>query len=447
MNDMTAHSLDHAPDFIFGVPVFDWNTGVLSLHYGFGDGVRFEERIVFDNPPALDGARKAAFEAACQLVHWLAGVSYYKAYCPKVIHFEGRVPDSQTAAFLQNVYTQGLGEFAYENGIDIRARVHFVGRDGFVMAPELGLKNRALVPVGGGKDSVVSIEALKASGHDITLFAVGGAKGAAQPIADCMAVSGLSHIYISRTLDAGLKSLNDAGALNGHIPITAIISAIGVASAILYDYNAVILSNEYSASAPNLVQDGFDVNHQYSKSLAFERDFAGYVRSHIARDVDYFSLLRPLSEAAIAKRFATCGAYHDVFRSCNTAFRQDASKRGTHWCCDCPKCRFVFLALAPFMPKDKLVRIFGTNMLADDGQILGFKQLCGLADFKPFECVGEVDESALLMQALLRHDDWRDDVVVQACGVDTPDFEARFAALLAPHTDVELPARFAEVIT
>lgn len=435
-----------APDFVFLTPSFDWDSGVLSLSYAFDGGTRFEERIVFANPPALNSARRDAFLAACTLIHRLAGVSYYKAYCPKVIRFEGAGIDTDTATFLQDVYTQGLGEFAFENDLDIRARVHFTGQGDYTPAPALGLANRALVPVGGGKDSVVSIEALKAAGHDITLFAVGGAKGAATPIADCIAVSGLPHIYISRTLDAELKVLNDAGAYNGHIPITAIISAIAVASAILYDFNAVILSNEYSASAPNLVQDGFDVNHQYSKSLAFERDFAGYVRRHIARDVDYFSLLRPLSEVAIAKRFATHGAYHAVFRSCNTAFRQDATKRGTHWCCDCPKCRFVFLALAPFMPKAELVNVFGANMLADDTQILGFKQLCGLADFKPFECVGEVEESATLMQALSRMDEWKDDVVVQACAIDTPDFDTRFAALLAPHKDVILPARFAHVL-
>lgn len=174
------------------------------------------------------------------------------------------------------------------------------------------------------------------------------------------------------------------------------------------------MSNEHSASAPNISANGIDVNHQYSKSFAFEKDFAHYVRDHIAPNVNYFSLLRPLTETAIVERFAKLDKYHAVFRSCNAAFRQDEQQRGKNWCCGCPKCRFIFLALALFMDKQKLIGIFGKNLLNDESQTQGFADLCGLGDHKPFECVGEIEESALLMQKLAQIDIWKNDPVVQA---------------------------------
>ena len=435
------------PDFVFESYGFDSISGVLTLSYRFESGIRFVERITFPDVPAdLSPVRKAALDRACQTIFYLAGVSYYKAYTPRIVRFDSQVPDTDTAKFLQNVYTKGLAEFAYENGIDIRERVSIKGQGKAETAPIAGLSRRALVPVGGGKDSIVSIEGLKAAGQDITLFALGGPSGAATPIADTIRVSGLPHIYVTRQLAPEIGALNAQGALNGHVPITAILSAIAVACAVLYDFDAVVLSNEHSASAPNIMQGAWDVNHQYSKSLEFERDFAAHVRAHIAADLRYFSLLRPLSEAAIARRFATHGAYHDVFRSCNTAFRQDAGRRGTQWCCDCPKCRFVFLALAPFISKDHLVAVFGENLLDNPAQVHGFKQLCGIADFKPFECVGETEESALLMEVLLREPAWADDVAVKACAKQGPDFEARFAALLAVRPDHDIPDDFAGVL-
>lgn len=443
-----TNTLQNDPVFIFDGYRFSADSGELALRYRFEGGPELIETIRFPAPVPipLNDERLDAAGQAFQTIFLLAGVSYYKAHASSAMRFDALAPDSATAAFLQNVYTKGLAEFAFENGIDIRDRVHIQGTGATALATSLGLKDRALVPVGGGKDSIVSIEALKAAGKDITLFALGGTGGAAQPIADTIRVSGLPHIYVSRALSPELKKMNDSGALNGHVPITAILSAIATACAILYDFNAVILSNEHSASAPNISQDGWDVNHQYSKSLEFERDFAGYVKTHIAQDLQYFSLLRPLTEAAIAKRFATHGAYHGIFRSCNTAFRQDVMTRRSHWCCDCPKCRFVFLALAPFTDKDHLINIFGQNPLNEVSQTLGFQQLCGLADFKPFECVGEIAESKLLMEALSHDPAWANDANVLVCAEKTQQFAENYAALFAFKDDHLVPPQYFKVL-
>ena len=200
------------------------------------------------------------------------------------------------------------------------------------------------------------------------------------------------------------------------------------------------MSNEHSASAPNITADGLDVNHQWSKSFAFEQALQHHVARYIADGITYFSLLRPLTEIAIGRRFSRHPAYLPLFRSCNTAFRQALEQRSTNWCCDCPKCRFVFLALAPFVAKSTLTATFGSDLLNQPVQIDGFAELCGLRRHKPFECVGEIEESAAAMHHLADMPEWRDDAVVRALSpsIHDTDFQSLFA-LRRPHA---VPDRF-----
>jgi hypothetical protein len=270
--------------------------------------------------------------------------------------------------------------------------------------------------------------------------------GDAEPIAACIAAARLPFMRVYRRLDAGLLQLNEAGALNGHVPITGILSAIALAGAVMSGCNALAMSNEHSASAPNLSLDSGEINHQYSKSLEFERDFAQYVEDFISPSIRYFSLLRPLSEIEIARRFAKYREYFGVFRSCNTAFRQAREARGRHWCCNCPKCRFVFLALSPFVAKPDLIEILGCNLLDDETQRDGFAELCGLRAIKPFECVGETHESASVMSYLADHPDWRDDRVVRRLNEEFPLLRHRgpteFRALFEVRHPHRVPARY-----
>jgi hypothetical protein len=296
------------------------------------------------------------------------------------------------------------------------------------------------VPVGGGKDSIVTIECLRHSAEPLLLFSLGDA----EPIAACIATAKLPFVRVNRRLDSSLLKLNGAGALNGHIPITGILSAIGLACAVMVGCDALVMSNEHSASAANLTLNGLDINHQYSKSLEFEQDFARYVERCISPSIKYFSLLRPLSEIEIARRFSKYPAYFGVFRSCNTAFRQVREARGQHWCCKCPKCRFVFLALSPFIEKQDLVEIFGANLLDDETQHKGFAELCGLRANKPFECVGETGESASVISYLRNHPHWCDDNVVRRLNQEFPAVRERNCAGFRALLEVRHPHRVPE---
>jgi hypothetical protein len=351
--------------------------------------------------------------------------------------------DERTAEFLQKFYEKGLAEFAFRNGVSLHGHFRFQSSSAPAAAPIIvDFPRRICVPVGGGKDSIVTIECLKQAGAPVLLFSLGDA----EPIAACVAAAKLPFIRVHRRLDAGLLKLNEAGALNGHVPITGILSAIALAGVVMSGCDAVAMSNEHSASAANLSLDGVEVNHQYSKSLEFERDFAQYVERFISPSISYFSLLRPLSEIEIARRFSKYPMYFGIFRSCNTAFRQAREARGRHWCCDCPKCRFVFLALSPFVAKPDLIEIFGCNLLDDDTQRDGFAELCGLRANKPFECVGETFESARVMSYLAGHPDWRDDRMVRRLNEEFPSLgnkgPAEFRTLFEVRHPHRVPARY-----
>jgi UDP-N-acetyl-alpha-D-muramoyl-L-alanyl-L-glutamate epimerase len=395
--------------FRFVSCTFDDDSGVARFEYAFDDVCTFVETLTFPLP--ADGiVNRAAFDRALFLTFLLAGVSYYKAAIPETAVIEsGSVTAGELDALTQ-IYRNGLGEFAYVNRRRVSDRPAFKA-DVIDERPveEISASRGALVAVGGGKDSCVSIEIVRSAGRDLTLTSLNRMR----PIMDVIAAAELPSLHVQRVISPELLRINNEGALNGHVPITSIVSMTLVALAAMYGFDAVVMSNERSASVGNTEWDGVVVNHQWSKSLEAERLLQRLVHESVAPNLQYFSLLRPMSELEITRRFAQLTRYHDVFTSCNRAFRIDESRRVEHWCRDCPKCRFVFLALAPFMNPTRLAGIFGGDMLRDMSQAEGFDALIGWNALKPFECVGEVEESVAAFKLLTENRAWRDHEVVQ----------------------------------
>jgi hypothetical protein len=404
---------------------FDADSGVARLVYAFDEGPELVETVTLPGAPfTLEPTRAAAADRALRLLHLVAGVSYYKAAAGAAIRIEGEGIDAATAKLLDEVYLQGLGEFAYRNGLDLHGRIAFPAAAPAAAAPVLGLREHALVAIGGGKDSLVSIEALRALGVPQTVSWIGGS----QLIRACAERTGLPTLNIGRQLAPELFEYNRLGAWNGHIPVTAVNSAILAFAAVVLGVDQVVFSNERSASYGSLIEGTGEVNHQWSKGWGFEQAFAAHLRSHVAADLRYYSLLRPLSELAVARQFARTDHYDAWFSSCNRNFHLLGERPVNRWCGICPKCHFVFLALAPFMPKPRLVKIFGRNLLDDAGQQGGYDALLEYRDHKPFECVGEARESRAAMAALAARPEWREDAIV-----------ARFAREIAPQLGPDAP--------
>lgn len=423
------------------------------LRYGL-DQLEFEETFTLPARRELSsgGQRGRTIRGLLELLHWVAGVSYYKAAVPATISFEGAAPGPGAVALLEALYSEGLGEFAVVNGLPGLPRPRFLyrplvdqrpsrahgasgsslatpcegirpaGVDDAVPAPGVPAPaaparavdgaapalERLLSPVGGGKDSAVAIEIARASGLEVTLFSVGDAA----PIRASAHAAGYPRLIASRRIDPRLLAANANGARNGHVPITAIVSCVALLTAALNGQDAVALANERSASAGNLIWHGVQVNHQFSKSLRAERLLAAAV-AEIPAAPRIFSLLRPASELSIARAFARQTRYHAAFTSCNRVFALDPARRARSWCCDCDKCRFVYLILAPFLAPPKLTAIFHTDLLADPAQYDGFALLTATGGAKPFECVGEVDECVAAIRLLSESPAWRDRPVVR----------------------------------
>lgn len=416
--------------------------GRVTLRYALDDEVAFVEQLELPVDTPVTRADRERVDGLLALLHWVAGVSYFKTAAPPAVSCETGAPSPAAAALLEALYSEGLGEFAFTNGLPQLPRPAFpIGArssGGTLPEERAAQPARVLVPIGGGKDSVVALEAVRRSGAELALFSV----GEAAPIARTVAVAGLPHLVARRRLDPGLAALNRAGALNGHVPVTAIVSCVALLTAALRGFDAVAMANERSASSGNVVWDGVEVNHQFSKSLRAERLLRAAV-AEVAPGLELFSVLRPASELAIARAFARLPQYHAAFTSCNAVFRLDPELRASSWCCDCPKCRFVFLALAPFCEPAHLRDLFGADLLDDARQFDGFALLTATGGHKPFECVGEEQESLAALRLLAEDPRWREHSVMCRLAAEVlplHDGAGDPTAVLALSDDHEVPA-------
>ena len=324
-------------------------------------------------------------------------ISYYKLACPKRVILRAGCLNDDQKEFWKKLFYKGLGEFRFVNNIDV-SYDEFVD---FENATKLQFRKSQvdklsgnLVPIGGGKDSVVTIELLKAQGGDNTCFII-NPRGATTDTVNVAGYKMEDSVEVIRKIDPKLIELNNEGFLNGHTPFSASLAFLGIFCALLSGKEFVVLSNESSANEATDEETG--ANHQYSKSLEFEMDFVKYVEKYINSHIKYFSLLRGMRELDIAKKFSEYKQYHKIFRSCNVGSKNG----GNEWCGECPKCLFVYIMLAPFMERDELVDIFGHDLLDDAKLQHYFNQLIGKEKTKPFECVGtraEVNEAVNMIR-------------------------------------------------
>ena len=429
----------------------DAERGVLSCRYEL-DGREFTERVTLAPGPRwhTEAARSAA-----RLVFLLAGVSYYKTAAPPVVDFGETALTDAEHGFLREFYLQGLGEFAYRNALDLTS-LRFEGRPAASQAPmpaPVTSQRRALVPFGGGIDSIVTVEGVRRLA-DAALFVVSRPADRFDAIEQPAAVTGLEVVRAEREIDPQLLRSAEFGFLNGHVPVTGILSAIAVLAAVLEDRDAVVMSNEWSASVPTLEYAGRPVNHQFSKSEQFEAAFRDVLAHGPVPLPGYFSWLRDRTELWVGQEFAALEPYHDSFRSCNKAFYTERARRLDHWCGQCDKCCFIDLILAPFLPAESLRRIFAvTGEPLDDPGLAGkFRSLLG-AGAKPFECVGEVTECRAAVLLAARRDDRADrghgvgagllqELAAEVAGWPDAPSDADAAAMLRPVGQNFIPAGY-----
>lgn len=437
---------------------YSWNhhAGKISLKYSLDKEIIFEELIFLPEPVSDERleAKKWEIERLLFALHIIGGISYFKTCTPRTIKIESGELDVHEAKFWNTVYEKGLGEFFFRNNIDFRGLINFPAtRPKVVLAPAMRKKpeanplKRILVPIGGGKDSMATIELLRKTGADMTLLRM-----EPHPIIEELShAAGLPMMTVRRQLSPNLFDLNADGALNGHVPVTAYLSILSALLAVLYDFDAVAMSNERSANIGNVEFKGLMVNHQWSKSVEFERMLRRYLADAVLTNIEYFSAVRPFSELKIAQIFSRHPEYFKRVTSCNKNWRiLEEHRSEKRWCGACPKCAFVFACMAAFLDKADLMEMFGANFFEDEKLIPLFEELLGIRNFKPFECVGTPEETQAAFLLAHRCGELEDTPVMKMFVKDVlqtikkPD--ELLTAALEPTGEHFIPAAFREYI-
>lgn len=400
--------------FIFSGYSADIEKGEVLFHYQIrGEkNIDFTEKIYF--PPVNSKIPPALLKSLVNNLMLILGISYWKTYCPKEIVIEGNFLTKEQANFWNIVYTKGLGEFFYKNKIDFRGLINFPSAkqnsEKIISFPR---KGRALLGLGGGKDSIVAAEILKEQNKDFDLFTV----GTSQIQEEVAKVIRKNPIVVKRELDPKLFELNkEQDVYNGHIPISVIYAFLGLFASVLYDYSSVIVGNEKSANYGNVEYLGQMINHQWSKSEEFETLFNIYLKKFITPDITYSSPLRNMNELEVTKEFVKHSKYFKFFSSCNTSFkilRFAQNETVDKWCGKCPKCLFVFVCLAAFLPKKEVLDIFGKDLFEDRSLLPFSEELLGIRNFKPFECIGTPEEMKLALKKISEKGEFNDSVIIK----------------------------------
>ena len=382
------------PRFCFDSYEYTINGDTVSAKYNFSiDGLaRFSPQWTF-----VKKCETAENDSVLEKLIFSLGlvelISYWKITCSPQVKINCGFLEQEQINWWKKQYFYGLGEFFHTNDIQpdfdsfMQIEVNETRKIEEKPKTHCNLAG-CLVPVGGGKDSAVTLEILKNIENinyndDVACYVI-NPRGATDETARAAGIKDENVIIAKRTLDKNMLDLNRQGFLNGHTPFSAIVAFSSVITAYLCGKKYVVLSNEASANESTVADS--KINHQYSKSFDFEKDFHDYEKEYIGSGVYYFSLLRPLSEFQIAKYFAQHKQYHGVFKSCNAGSKQNV------WCANCPKCLFVSIILSPFLSSDELTAIFGENLFEKASLEETFDKLAGILPEKPFECVGSRDE-------------------------------------------------------
>jgi hypothetical protein len=310
--------------------------------------------------------------------------SYWKATCSRKIRIECGYLDARQRRFWEDLFINGMGQFFFENKLAFFSPRFEIAPPKPKVFPQPFIKRIStdfLVPVGGGKDALVTYEAVKSAKKNITAFVL----NENAPLKRLIEAMGVQNISVKRTFDSKLFELNGRGYLNGHTPFSSYLAFLSALLAVLFDKKYIAISQERSSGEGNVEYLGRTINHQYSKSPDFENKFRKYSQKYLAENLEFFSAIRPLYEIQIARIFSRYKQYFPYFLSCNKPYRI-TDRSVASWCGACPKCLFTFAALYPFVGKAEAKKIFGRDLFEDESLVPLMDELAGEA--KPFECVG-----------------------------------------------------------
>jgi hypothetical protein len=407
------------PGFVYDK--YEYRTGGNNLEINFCYSIppdhKFTHKIIIENCKLkIENLDNIVFHIGLSLMP-----SYWKTTCSPEIEVRAGGLSASQAEWWNKLFIKGMGEYFYKNQIDftannflrmtkggdtrspafltqVRAREHLHAAGSKKSATRIDHSQQILVPIGGGKDSIVTLELLKPH-YQVVPFVI----NSVPLINEVINSTGLTNPMMFKSeIDPYLLQLNRQGYLNGHVPVSAFYSFASLLAAYLTGSSYIAFSNERSSNEGNTAYLGHEINHQYSKTPEFESDLNKYLLKYLKLKIKNFSFLRPLYELQITKLFCHYPQYFGVFSSCNQNFKLMPGPRSlvSKWCCHCPKCVSTALLLACFIGKGKVAEIMGIYPpdLPENKTILD--ELLGNSPVKPFECVLTRAEAAAAHQAI-----------------------------------------------
>jgi len=391
-----------ADRFIFSEYVVSPCRTEVQLHYQTehqGMVYPFCERYTF--PSRLP--ENASVDALLRFLHLAAGTSYYKLFIPGCIQHPYQISDEESS-FWDSVYQHGFREFIYTNRLDAD-RVAVFPKRGFNDIPPATHQDSSnqsvLLGIGGGKDSVVAGELLKSLGYPVEGFVVTNSNVPPQVegVADQM---GVNLLVIEREIDGRLRELTGrSDAFNGHVPVSAIFAIIGCLVAVSRGHGFITVGNESSASIPNTRWKSLEINHQWSKSLHFEKLLQERLET-LGSQASYFSPIRPLNAVSVAAMFSKLDGYFHVFTSDSSGFRLDLKTRPmSRWSLGSAKSLSSYILLLPWVEEQELWSVFERDFLDESSLSSMMSRLLGASSKLALECVGTPSELRLSIEAAL----------------------------------------------
>ncbi|MBA3465727.1 MAG: hypothetical protein H0T46_37695 [Deltaproteobacteria bacterium] len=253
---------------------------------------------------------------------------------------------------------------------------------------------------GGGKDSLVAAKLLERAGLPFATLgyshSIYGNPVHQHALLDRLGAATARtraerQWVIDDILDAPVAQLRPSfGVRSIHAAETPASVFAALPLALARGYRGLVVGHEASANTGNLVWEatGEEVNHQWGKGWEAEQLLDRYVREHLLENVRYFSVLQPVHDEVIFELLSRDAALAPLTHSCNLR---------KPWCGRCAKCAYVWLQMAAHLPPPILEATFGANLGEHPDNERWFRELLGLAEHTPFECVGGVPEARLAL--------------------------------------------------
>lgn len=391
IDDLTIH--EHHLDIIYSADNFKFSTKVFYHDVSFSTLIeKYSQQLI-----QRIAAHIALFEGMkfCSL--------FPKSYDISEIaeHLEEPVLD-----LFVKIYQGVFGQHWYENNVTDYQHPEIISSQALsesYSVPILEDNHTILVGCGGGKDSILAMKMLQEAeipfaSMQYSHSVYGTADAQHNLIGEVLSqVNPIKKHLISiydNFIDFPFLKLyfhKNSGITAPETPVSIFESLILMLNG---GYNYLCLAHEKSANTGNLFWEdiGKEVNHQWGKSFEAEKILDQFIRDNVLSNFKYFSILQPIYDFRIFQNLINYPEVLPKIHSCNIK---------KPWCKKCPKCAYVWLGLMAFSKPDLVNSLFQSNLFDDADLIPIFREMVGLSNHTPFECIGEIDESRLMMKKCL----------------------------------------------